>query len=136
MITFPRRERPNVERQFRRVLLVDDDPMVRALVRLVLEGDGHAVVEAADASQAIEQFRSADGIGLLITDVVMPGMNGHALAETLRAAHPALQVLYISGHVADATLRALIAEGAAEFLAKPFSPEQLARKVRALLDSP
>jgi two-component system cell cycle sensor histidine kinase/response regulator CckA len=109
-----------------RVLLVEDEDLVRALVREVLERGGYDVLEAADAGEAIELAHSADDIDLLVTDLVLPGMSGSVLAERMARERPALRVLYTSGYVD-------VSQDAADVLEKPFTPEDLLRKVGELL---
>lgn len=115
------------------VLLVEDVQDVRSFVRLVLESCGYRVLEAPNGPEALANFPT--GVGdLLISDVIMPGMSGPKVAETLQALHPQLKVLYLSGYTDDAVLRYGILTSGTPFLAKPFTPSQLARKVREVLD--
>ena len=117
------------------ILLVEDEDAVRRLGCRILERRGYTVVEADSGPAAIRVFEQrAPTIALLVTDVVMPGMNGTELARRLRAMKPSLRILFTSGYTADAlTLEGGIGEGAA-FLEKPFTPEALAQHVRDLLD--
>jgi DNA-binding NarL/FixJ family response regulator len=93
------------------------------------------VLEGCSGGEALVVAESHNGpIHLLITDVVMPGMGGRELAESLRALHPGLKVLFVSGYTDDAVVRHGIVEATDAFLQKPFSPLALARKVRAILD--
>ena len=114
------------------VLLVEDEPAVRELVRIILERAGHRVIEAATPGEAIDQFNAMESIDLLLTDVVMPVMSGfdlfHALVERL----PSLRVLFISGYTDYARFEPTIADKGAAFLEKPFSAEALIGKVREL----
>jgi signal transduction histidine kinase len=115
------------------VLLVEDEPSVRRLVRGVLNGCGYTVLEAADGADALRVAETHPGpIHLLLTDVVMPGMGGPELAGRLAARRAELRVLYISGYP-DGGPGAALQPGAA-LLGKPFSPEALAVRVRAVLD--
>jgi PAS domain S-box-containing protein len=118
------------------VLLVEDDPAVRRIARLALESQGYTVLEAGGgpAALALPDGELA-GVHLLLTDVVMPEMGGRQLADRLRAKRPGLKVLYMSGYTDDAVLRHGILEHADQFIAKPFSPLALARKVREVLDA-
>ncbi len=119
------------------VLLVEDDDAVRALSRHVLRRGGYTVLEAsrgAEALQAGERHRGR--IDLLVTDVIMPGMGGRPLAERLRALHPEMRVLYLSGYTDDAVVRHGILQEEVCFLQKPFSTFALAAKVREVLDLP
>ena len=117
------------------VLLVEDVAEVRAFVRLVLESCGYRVIEAASSSEALALYpgHQAD-CRLLISDVIMPRMSGAKLAEALQSLNPDLKVLYISGYTDDAVLRYGILTSGIHFLAKPFTPGQLAHKVREVLD--
>jgi two-component system, cell cycle sensor histidine kinase and response regulator CckA len=110
-----------------RVLLVEDEDLVRALVREVLERGGFSVLEAAGPAEAIEHCRSDEEIDLLVTDLVLPGMSGTALVERIASERPGLRVLYTSGYV-DESL-----EATANVLEKPFTPDDLLRKVNALV---
>jgi CheY-like chemotaxis protein len=119
------------------VLVVEDEPIVRLSIRDTLQLNGYCVLEAKDAQEAL-QFCAhyTEPIHLLITDVVMPGMNGRALADRFIALHKDMLVLFISGHPGDAIARHGVVYPNAAFLPKPFTPDALARKVRELLDKP
>lgn len=119
-----------------RILLVEDDTMVRALMRRVLEGCGYIVVEAADGEQALERVASdSTSIELLISDVIMPRMGGRAIAEKVRILRPHCKVLLVSGYTNDDVIRRDILAAEYAFLQKPFSPAGLAEKVRRVLAS-
>jgi CheY-like chemotaxis protein len=118
----------------RTVLVVDDEPEVLELATEILRRVGYSVLQAADGAAALEVARRHEGeIHLLVTDMVMPGMSGRDLAERLRTLRNALPVLYISGYVQDASARAALASEHSAFVAKPFTPELLADRVRELL---
>jgi two-component system cell cycle sensor histidine kinase/response regulator CckA len=118
------------------VLLVEDQPEVRQVARRMLQLQGYQVLEARDGPEALEvQTRHVGPIDILITDVIMPGMSGRHLAEQLTALRPGLPVLFLSGHTGDAVLSRGVREESVAFLAKPFSADDLARKVREVLDS-
>jgi two-component system, cell cycle sensor histidine kinase and response regulator CckA len=117
------------------VLLVEDEDGVRRMARRALELHGHRVIEAADGMRALELVRSTPSIGLLLTDVMMPRMLGPALAAAVREIVPDLPVLYMSGHAEDVARAGLI-DPSIPFLAKPFSPDRLADKVREVLEAP
>lgn len=117
------------------VLLAEDEDGVRAFVTLVLQGKGYTVLEARHGAEALAICEGHEGpIDLLVTDVVMPNMSGRETAERLRAARPEMKVLYLSGYTDDAVVRHGVLEAESPFLQKPFSPNALARKVRAVLD--
>jgi CheY-like chemotaxis protein len=117
------------------VLLVEDDERVRALVGTMLRRCGYAVLDADGGERALEITRAHRGsIDLLLTDVVMPAMNGRVLAERLQALSPATRVLFMSGY-SDATLRAGMLTAEVALLQKPFSSAALGAKVREVLES-
>ena len=116
-----------------RVLLVEDEEMVRSVARRVLEQHHMQVVEAENASVALTIFnqRPAD-FDVVVSDVVMPGMSGPALIELLLLTRPDLKVLYMSGYANDALVNHSVIERGFVFLQKPFAPLELVRKVREL----
>ncbi|MEM9554885.1 MAG: PAS domain S-box protein [Acidobacteriota bacterium] len=118
------------------VLLVEDETSVRALVRQILELQGYDVLAArnAQAAEAICDERDSPP-DLLLTDVVMPGRSGLALAEDLKQRFADLRILFMSGYTDSHNGVKLLTQQQAAFLAKPFSPEVLARKVRDVLDA-
>jgi two-component system, cell cycle sensor histidine kinase and response regulator CckA len=118
------------------ILLVEDHDAVRKLVTELLEVDGYAVLAAGDSAEAIEIAEQRHGaIDLLLTDVVLPGVNGHELAELLVARHPGLKVLFTSGYPAQTGVGNLGDERVA-FIQKPYLPNDLARAVREVLAGP
>ena len=118
------------------ILLVEDEAAVRTLVLTVLSQAGYRVIEAASGQEAIAAAgRSAQGIDLVITDVVMPGMNGRALAASLVAARPELRVIFMSGYTDDILARHGVLEPGTFFLAKPFTTTALLRRVREALSA-
>ena len=119
------------------ILVVEDDRDVREVALAVLEGAGYRVLEAASGDDAYQLLLAHPDleIDLLFTDVVMPGMNGRALADRIRAKRPEIRVLYTTGYKRGAVAHNMLDRGAA-FLPKPFTVEQLAAKVRSTLDAP
>ncbi len=119
------------------ILVVEDESVVRGLVRRTLELDGHRVLEAADGVHALAQWEQAAGaIDLVVTDIVMPNMGGRELARRLLVLDPGVRLLFMSGYAEDARERAEFAGPAGEFLGKPFTPGQLRERVRAMLSAP
>ena len=119
------------------ILLVEDESAVRNLVREALAGHGYRVLLAEDGISALETaLRHTEALDLLLTDVVMPRMGGGELAERLGASHPGLRVLFMSGYTDDAVVRHGVLEARVAFLQKPFRLDDLARKVREVLDRP
>jgi len=118
------------------ILLVEDESMVRTLVRRILDQHGYTVLEAPRGGDAIAIAAQHDGpIHVLLTDVVMPEMSGHVLAEQLAALRPGIQVIYISGYTDGAIVRHGVLAADAIFLQKPFTPNDLVRKVYQVLDA-
>ncbi len=117
------------------VLLVEDEEVVRILAARALRARGYSVLEARDGPGAIALAGEREGpIHLLLTDVVMPGMSGRELADTLLAARPDLRILYMSGYADDDVLGRGVPGSSVAFIAKPFSTGALAGRVRELLD--
>lgn len=116
------------------VLVVEDEPRVRQLVAKVLRRRGFVVLEAEDAEAALRLFGDqAPDIALLLTDVVMPGMSGQQLADSLAAAHPQLKVIFMSGFDEDdLAVRGAAGLGAA-YITKPFTPDVLTMIVEGVL---
>jgi two-component system, cell cycle sensor histidine kinase and response regulator CckA len=119
------------------VLLVEDEGTVRSVAREVLQMVGYTVLEAASGEEALQRVEQHSGaIHLLVTDVVMPGMNGRELAARLAVDYPHVQVLYLSGYTDDAIAHHGVLQAGIELLHKPFTPDALARRVREVLDQP
>jgi PAS domain S-box-containing protein len=116
------------------ILLAEDEPMVRQLVRAVLEQGGYRVLEAADGAEALRLAEAHPGpIHLLLTDVVMPGISGRELTERLAKQRPEVRVVYMSGYTDDAVVRHGVLHAGVAFIQKPFAPSALLRKVQEVL---
>ncbi len=119
------------------ILVVEDEEQVLALTRRVLEKHGYAVLAAASPDAALQALASHPGpIGLLITDVVMPGMNGRSLCEQVRALRPGTRCLFVSGYAADVIAHEGVGGAGVRLLQKPFASRDLLRVVRDILDAP
>jgi two-component system, cell cycle sensor histidine kinase and response regulator CckA len=117
------------------ILLVEDEERVRAITRLALQTNGYTVLEAANGVEAIGVAKQYAGpIHLLVSDVVMPQMGGRQLAERLKALHPQMRTLFVSGYTDDAVVRRGVLQAEVAFLQKPFSMDALHRKVRGVLN--
>ena len=117
------------------ILLVEDEPMVRALGKEFLEEYGYRVLTAGNGREGLQMCQDfAERIDLIITDVVMPQMSGRELAEKARELRPDARVLFMSGFTDDAVVRHGIVADDVCFIQKPFSPEALARKAREVLE--
>ena len=118
------------------VLLVEDEDQVRKLASEFLQGCGYVVLEARDGREGLSVCEAHQGkIDLLLSDVVMPELGGRELAERILTIRPDIKVLFMSGHTQDVILKEGVKAGT-PFLQKPFTPSDLAYKVRAVLDSP
>jgi CheY-like chemotaxis protein len=118
------------------VLLAEDEPLVAALIANALRKAGYTVLEARRGEPALEIVRAHAGvIDLLLTDVVMPGMNGRELADLIKTIRPETRVLYMSGYSDDAMLRRGVETASAHFIQKPFSMEALKIKLRETLNA-
>lgn len=119
-----------------RILLVEDSIPVRKIAQTILEHYGYTVIVAADTIDACRIFEGAPSeIDLVVTDVIMPRMDGRTLVDTLRRTRPELRVLFVSGYTDTAMVHPSERDDRTGFLAKPFTPEGLARRVRRLFDS-
>ncbi len=121
------------------ILLVDDEPQVVSLVREMLVRDGYTVLGASGGAEALELIKNNPdkAIDLLLTDIVMPEVNGRELADKVRALRPGLKVLYMSGFMKETILKYYgISIAGIPFLQKPFTREMLGNKVREVLDAP
>ena len=119
------------------VLLVEDEPSVRHLGCKILEAQGYNVLRANNGQEGLRVARECNGapLRLVITDVIMPQMSGKVMAEWLKASYPGLKILFTSGYTDDAIAQHGVLEAGVAFLAKPYSPATLVRKVREMLDN-
>jgi len=116
------------------ILVVDDDAFVRSTAARSLRARGYTVVEARDGVDAMARLREHSGVSLLLTDVIMPGLDGGELARMARAECPGIKVLFISGHTDDALADHGVRPSHGAFLEKPFGTYALAGKVREVID--
>jgi len=117
------------------VLLVEDEEPVRTFVKRALELLGYTVRETGDTATALQILKDGFPAEILVTDLVMPGMAGAKLAERARAIRNGLRVLYISGYADHQVVKQALSSRDAQFLQKPFSPAQLAQRIRHILDA-
>jgi len=117
------------------VLLVEDEDSVRKIFALALEADGFIVLSAAGGLEALRLTEDRDAIDLMVTDLVMPDINGRDLAGMMRSRFPGLRVLFVSGYADEDMLPNSVLQTDGAFLKKPFSLNALTRKVRELLAS-
>jgi CheY-like chemotaxis protein len=117
------------------ILVVEDDAEVRAYVVEALSGVGYNVLEACDAEAALTILYADTKIQLMLSDVVMPGMNGRALADTARQSHPGMKTLFMTGYSRNAIVHQGRLDPGVSLIQKPFSQASLASRIRAILDS-
>jgi DNA-binding NtrC family response regulator len=119
------------------ILLVEDDEAVRLLALATLRQAGYRVLQASNPRRAMEVTDgSNEPIHLLLSDVIMPESDGPPLFQKLAGTHPALRVLYMSGHADDVVLEQGIEPRSTPFINKPFTPQTLTLKIREVLDAP
>jgi CheY-like chemotaxis protein len=117
------------------VLIVDDDPAVLQVASKVLRRGGYRALEARGGPEALRVVEQVEGkIDLLLTDIVMPDMNGRALSETLSARYPHVRVLFMSGYTEDEVILKGVRIAEVNFISKPFTIDGLRAKVREVLD--
>jgi len=130
----PETTKPTLQGGHETILLVEDEAGIRFTIRLFLEKFGYTVIAAASPDEALRLVADhPDGIDLLITDVVMPGMNGRDLAKKLAADYPSMKILYMSGYTANVIAHRGILDEGVQFLRKPIGRDELAQKVRGAL---
>jgi CheY-like chemotaxis protein len=118
------------------ILLVEDDDAVRAFADRILTDRGYTVISVHNGQQALATSAAyGRNIDLLLSDVIMPQMSGHEVADKLKRDRPRIKVLFISGYAEAAIARNGVLKQGTEFLQKPFSPDALSKKVRELLDT-
>ncbi len=129
-------ERPQLAEGVETILIAEDEQAVRELTAQILKDQGYNVLVAGNGADALRVSQQYNGdIHLLLTDVIMPQMNGQELAEQLRVTRPEIRVLFMSGYTGDAIAqRSALAPGTAPFIVKPLTLEKLTGKVRAVLD--
>jgi CheY-like chemotaxis protein len=117
------------------ILLVEDDASVLALTATGLRDLGYTVIEARHPNEALARLKGGSSFHLLLTDIVMPDMSGRKLAEQAVALSPGLKVLFMTGFTKNAVVHNGVLDAGVHFLAKPFTLEELSRKVREALDT-
>jgi PAS domain S-box-containing protein len=117
------------------ILVVEDDEMIRSLIRDILESTGYRVLVADDPESGMKLIGEQEEIHLLLTDLILPGMSGRELVDKVMELKPEIRVLFMSGYSDEAVARHGILEPGLAFLQKPFSRDALVRKVREVLDS-
>jgi DNA-binding NtrC family response regulator len=119
------------------MLVVDDEQMVRRLAARILLGEGYHVLEAQGGEEAIRVLqRASQRIHLVVTDVAMPGLGGRQLGDTIYRCWPSIRVLFMSGFPAHRIVDEGALDPASPFLQKPFTRDQLTRKVKGVLEMP
>ena len=119
------------------VLVADDVDEIRSLMARTLHRLGYTVLEARHGREALDVLAGWVGpVHLLVSDLLMPVMSGRELAERVAAVRPEAKALFVSGYSEDAALPAAVREGRTGLLCKPFGPDEFARKVREVLDTP
>jgi PAS domain S-box-containing protein len=117
------------------ILLVEDEDVVRALLRMFLERQGYTVLDAPGGDEALRLAEGHGSVDLLLTDVIMPGMSGRELAQHVRERWTGARVIYMSGYTDDAIVHHGVLDPGSEFVQKPVSPDTLSHRIRAVLDA-
>jgi CheY-like chemotaxis protein len=129
--------RPELPKGTETILLVEDEEGVREFALRILSRLGYKVLHAPGGKDALTLIeKTSERIDILMTDVLMPGMNGRELAELITTQHPEMKVLFTSGYTEDVFLGDGVSSGQPNFLAKPYSIHALAKKIRDVLETP
>jgi signal transduction histidine kinase/ActR/RegA family two-component response regulator len=119
------------------ILVAEDEPLVRRVIRAALERAGYGVLEATDGADAVEVFRrNRDRVRLCVLDVVMPGLNGREALQAIQRIDPGARAIYLSGYAADVLTARGVEDGGAALVTKPVAPDDLLRAVREAIDRP
>jgi CheY-like chemotaxis protein len=119
-----------------KILIVDDEQFVRSLLENVLRRRGHEVVAASDAEQALATLQASSNFDLMLTDVVMPGMDGFDLLRRVRSAFPHVKVIVLTGYARKQSISDFLLYGADEYLSKPFQVHELVAAVDRITGTP
>lgn len=118
------------------ILVVEDDPAVRAVAARALRRFGYHVVSADGGDEALRLARRHEGpIDLLLTDIMMPGLNGVEVASRIARVRPGIRIFFMSGYADQDLVRQGLLEPGTRFLQKPFTPQELAGRIREILDA-
>jgi len=126
----------SVGAQQQRILLVEDDPSLRTLITAVLNRAGFTVITAANGQEALDRGPAIREPDLLLTDIVMPGMNGFELSREFLKLHPSTKVLFMSGYTDDRLMPLNMEDSSADYIQKPFTREQIVAKILNLFAGP
>jgi two-component system, cell cycle sensor histidine kinase and response regulator CckA len=136
VVEVPPADRLTSPRGAETILIVEDERAVRRMAARALAAQGYTILEAENGAEALEMLaRDGSRVDLVLSDVVMPMVNGRELGERLAAERPGLRLLYMSGYTDDDIIRRGLLRPGAPFLQKPFMPDDLSRKVREVLDT-
>jgi len=117
------------------ILLAEDDPHVRTITKMYLEGNGYKAIEAENGDQAVKRFvENKDTIAIVILDVIMPVKNGREAYEEMQKITPDIKAIFMSGYTDDVISRKGILEEGFDFISKPINPDTLMKKIREVLD--
>lgn len=113
------------------ILLVDDEPQVRSMLYQILTTHGYEVIQAVDGQDALEKFeQNPKGISLVVTDILMPRMDGVSSVKAMSSINPSVKVLFMTGYMSDQP------DPKARILIKPFPPTKILQTIRAILEGP
>jgi two-component system cell cycle sensor histidine kinase/response regulator CckA len=116
-----------------KILVVDDEEQVRSVIQRILETFGYTVITAENGEEGLKIALGDSSVDLVLTDVVMPVMGGFDMITSLLAQKPEMEVIFMSAYTGDEQLAEQVSAGRARFLAKPFKPSELDRKVKLAL---